>query len=427
VISCKSSYIKAVVAITVVLILGRELGSTKVQAAPTVFPTGVTIHNVEKAFGGFTMFNFMADKAVHLIDMEGNIVNTWVHPDGARFGPMARPLSGGRIMALFGTFQDRGVGIFDWNGNLEWQYFNEDWSLNHDFQAGSTYFGADILANDEVLILSKTEADFPNIATYTMRDEIIAKVNLDGETVWSWSTAEHYDELGISTKGKEEIFDGTNRYGDKVDIFHTNSVILLPGNKHGPSDSSFSKGNVLVSQRNTSKVFIIDQLSGSIVWSLDDCSLGNHAPIGQHHASMIPRGLLGEGNILLYDNGGKAGYPEKIRFFTRVMEVNPANCNIVWEYTAVSSDLRQNAFFSRTRGSVQRLPNGNTMISEPTWLRIFEVTDDGEIVWEYIHPKGDHTPSTSGEIHSYRAYRINPNWPLIERNPEPTGKKLFGW
>jgi len=34
----------------------------------------------------------------------------------------------------------------------------------------------------------------------------------------------------------------------------------------------------------------------------------------------------------------------------------------------------------------QRLPNGNTLITESTQGRIFEVTPENEIVWEYYNP-----------------------------------------
>ena len=37
-------------------------------------------------------------------------------------------------------------------------------------------------------------------------------------------------------------------------------------------------------------------------------------------------------------------------------------------------------------GNAQRLPNGNTLINEASIGRFFEVTRDGEIVWEYINP-----------------------------------------
>ena len=30
--------------------------------------------------------------------------------------------------------------------------------------------------------------------------------------------------------------------------------------------------------------------------------------IGQHHFHMIPKGLPGEGNLLVFDNGGEGGY-----------------------------------------------------------------------------------------------------------------------
>ena len=37
-------------------------------------------------------------------------------------------------------------------------------------------------------------------------------------------------------------------------------------------------------------------------------------------------------------------------------------------------------------GSAERLPNGNTFICESSSGRVFEVTSDCEVVWEYINP-----------------------------------------
>src|SRR5258706_14516162 len=37
-------------------------------------------------------------------------------------------------------------------------------------------------------------------------------------------------------------------------------------------------------------------------------------------------------------------------------------------------------------GNAQRLPNGNTLITESSFGRFFEVTKEGEIVWEYVNP-----------------------------------------
>ena len=43
-------------------------------------------------------------------------------------------------------------------------------------------------------------------------------------------------------------------------------------------------------------------------------------------------------------------------------------------------------FFSYDSASAQRLPNGNTFITEAAQGRFFEVTPELEIVWEYIIP-----------------------------------------
>jgi hypothetical protein len=60
--------------------------------------------------------------------------------------------------------------------------------------------------------------------------------------------------------------------------------------------------------------------------------------------------------------------------------------------------------------SAQRLPNGNTLITEGQGGdrgRVFEVNPDKEIVWDYYMPL---------KIHLYRAYRIPPDW--VPGNPE---------
>jgi hypothetical protein len=43
-------------------------------------------------------------------------------------------------------------------------------------------------------------------------------------------------------------------------------------------------------------------------------------------------------------------------------------------------------FYSSFISSARRLPNGNTLIDEGMNGRIFQVTNKGEIAWEYISP-----------------------------------------
>ena len=72
-------------------------------------------------------------------------------------------------------------------------------------------------------------------------------------------------------------------------------------------------------------------------------------------------------------------------------------------------------FYSPYISSAQRLENGNTLITEGSNGRIFEVTPDYEIVWEYISAyKNDR-----GSNMVYRAYRVPYNWvPQLEKPVE---------
>jgi hypothetical protein len=142
---------------------------------------------------------------------------------------------------------------------------------------------------------------------------------------------------------------------------------------------------------------------------------------------MIPDGLPGAGNILVFDNGGSAGYgllgtPNRMRLWSRVVEFNPITLSIIWKYSNIvgANKIEHHIkwrhpragpghhFYSVHISSAQRLPNGNTLITEGNNGRVFEVTYDAkEIVWDYL------SPTISHKI--YRAYRIPPEW--VPDNP----------
>jgi hypothetical protein len=89
-----------------------------------------------------------------------------------------------------------------------------------------------------------------------------------------------------------------------------------------------------------------------------------------------------------------------------VVEFEPLSNRTVWEYAG----RRDAPLRSRSCGSVQRLPNGNTLITESDNGRAFEVTADKTIVWEYI------SPHRAGERDEYIAtlfemIRLPPGFP----------------
>jgi hypothetical protein len=82
--------------------------------------------------------------------------------------------------------------------------------------------------------------------------------------------------------------------------------------------------------------------------------------------------VLENGNILVFDNGTQQ---------SRVIELEPQSQQIVWKYE------KGDGFFSRWGGGVQRLSNGNTLITNTNSGRAFEITPEGQTVWEFANPK----------------------------------------
>jgi hypothetical protein len=71
---------------------------------------------------------------------------------------------------------------------------------------------------------------------------------------------------------------------------------------------------------------------------------------------------------------------------SRVLEIDPVKQRVVWEYAGTDNDRPTWSFYSSFISSARRLPNGNTLIDEGMNGRVFQVTGDGEIVWEYVSP-----------------------------------------
>jgi outer membrane protein assembly factor BamB len=130
-------------------------------------------------------------------------------------------------------------------------------------------------------------------------------------------------------------------------------------------------GNVLASLRSVSAVIIISRETGEIIWHLDSTMLAQ-----QHCANELENG-----NILIFDNGAQRLHESAP--YSRVIEVERESKRIVWQYKDRSFPM---AFFTPFMGSAQRLRNGNTFIAEAAFGRMFEVTPEGKIVWEYINP-----------------------------------------
>lgn len=151
-----------------------------------------------------------------------------------------------------------------------------------------------------------------------------------------------------------------------IEYYHLNTIEILPETPLGKIDKRFQQGNHLICLRNTNTIFILDKNTKDVVWSWGPGVLDRpHMPT-----------MLDNGNILVYDNGTH-------RTYSRILEINPLDNHIIWEYKADPPET----FYSDIRGSNQRFSNGNTLICESETGRVFEVTPQGEIIWEFLNPE----------------------------------------
>jgi hypothetical protein len=152
-----------------------------------------------------------------------------------------------------------------------------------------------------------------------------------------------------------------NQRPEQADLFHTNSLVVLDGSLADRAPF-LRRGNVLISMRSLNCVVVVEPESGRIVWALTG------QWFAQHCARFLPNG-----HILLFDNLGS------MRRASRVLEIDPLTQEILWSFGGTSSD----DLFSETVGWVQRLPGGNTLITESNFGRVIEVTPEDRVVWEY--------------------------------------------
>ena len=445
---------------------------SSIWAYPSVYPTGTTIYDPEKAWNGFVVFGLPSNQGAVLIDMNGNEVRRW---DGVNVEPgPVRILPGGYIVGgatqREGHQEAKALVQLDWDGNEVWRFdrleevffkeapadeedSKEDeeaaedkgetlWSArqHHDWQREGDpvgYYSPEAeprTADGRTLILAHQTVTNIAVSDKTLGDDYVYEVSWDGEILWDWLASDHVDEMGLS-EDMRNIIHRANDFNEgrgSFDWLHVNAMAYVGPNKwYDEGDERFNPENIMLSIRRPNVIAIVDR-SGSIVWRIGpDYRLSEawskiEQMIGHHHPHIIPKGLPGAGNLLVFDNGGVSGYgfanpaaPDGVRAVrrpnSRVVEINPVTYEKVWEYSVRGSESFR--FFSTYVSAAQRLPNGNTMITEGADGRLFEVTSEGNIVWEYINPFLDEDSTNRNTV--YRAYRVPYDWvPQLDKPEE---------
>lgn len=425
------------------------LGPAVSQAETLRTVTGLSYWDRERAYEGYTLFGAQGNATTYLLDMEGNVVHSWPISGNPRLldngNLFARDSDGfheldwdGNIVWSYRETRPNYMPHHDFVrgynpklGEMTTFYIaNRDVSQEECISLGCDpahdYTGAQIDSIVEVDMNGEIVWEW-RFVDHLVQDRYPSKANFVGE---GKTIADYPGRLNVNLPGRPVRRDWLHfnavDYNSELDQVIFNSV--------GGEVYIVDHGNTFVPGDPEASIALAAGPAGDLLWRFGDPALygqgdppsfnegrtrsspGHKQIGGVHDIQWIDDGLPGAGNLLLFNNGQLmfARMPQSY-----VYEINPyldANGNdtgeyvnppdagyylwesdnyfythklpklfsnqIVWMYGSRSG---QN-FFSHIGSGAQRLPNGNTLICSDTEGHIFEVTAEGDLVWEYISP-----------------------------------------
>lgn len=412
------------------------------------------LHKTDAAFEGYTLFAPLMSNQTYLIDADGQVVKQWDFDEATSQEPYL--LENGNLLyqtnaespmlPLFGQAGGVAGGLreYTWDGELVWSfdYAGDTYQQHHDIE---------LLPNGNILLLAWEVIEKEEALAAGMRPDMIPEgdtvwpdhiVEIDprtNEVVWKWRV---WDHLIQDTDPDLPNYGVVAEHPERIDINFADEQTLGDW-QHGNSiDYNPELDQIVLSIRNFSEIWIIDHsttieeaagssggrsgMGGDLLYRWGNpAAYQTETTEGQqlyyqHDAQWIDPGHPGEGNLLIFNNGGDA----TDHAYSTVLEIIPplrpdgtyerdgsayADSEIVWKFVGDPPE----SLFAAYVSSAQRLPNGNTMIAYGTSGRLLEVDAAGEIVWDYVSPfKGaleDSWYFSSTAL--FRARRYAPDYP----------------
>ncbi len=358
----------------------------------------VTVDRPE-AWRGLNLYVSGHAPEARLIDMEGHLLHRWSYPleklrpevfeDPAtrdqfrklEYFRRARLLPDGKLLAIF-----EGLGLveLDAQSHLVWAY------------RGGAHHDLDVAPDGRIFVLDREGTTLPWLDPDhgVLEDEITVLSPDDGHVL---------DKISIPEAFRSSLYAPLlERRGPPPDVFHTNTLEILDGSLADRSPA-FRRGNLLISVLQLDTVAVVDPRSRKVVWAETGPWRKQHQPT-----------VLANGHLLVFDNTGPGG--ER----SRVLELDPFSQQVFWHYGGdPGTDL-----YSQTLGTAQRLPNGDTLITESENGRALEVDRDGRTVWQFLSP---HRVGAHGELVAvlFEMVRLPPDFPFrgsaAEKSAEAAG------
>jgi len=376
-----------------------------------------------EASPGYTLFAPMGNKTTYLINNCGQKVHSWT----STYSPAmsAYLLEDGSLLrtrSMNNTYftaggTGGGIELLDWDGNIIWEYTISSVSecQHHDIEP---------LPNGNILVIvwdKKTPletglAGRTNPVGDLWSEKIIEikpdLVNGGGSIVWEWKVWDHLVQDIDSTKAN---YGTVANSPERINLNYNGGMAIDMDWLHFNSiDYNSDLDQIIISCHKTNEVWIIDHSTstneaagtsggksgkgGDLLFRWGNPSAYKRGVVidqklfRQHDAQWIDADMPGAGSIMVFNNqaGGLDKY-STVNIITPPIDENGyyelsgtrfGPSDFSWTYQApTASD-----FFSTNISGASRLANGNTLICEGTNGRLFEVKEDGAIVWEYVSP-----------------------------------------
>jgi hypothetical protein len=407
------------------------------ETPPLPKKVGVLL-NDSRAFPGYNLIN-PGRKQTYLFDNEGRVVHTWTseYSSGAAVylsenGHLFRPAeAANRNRAFQGPAAGGRIQEFDWDGNLLWdfEYHNDKRLPHHD---------AIKLPNGNALLICWEMIDEKEAIAQGRRPETVKDSHLQpdclveikptgkktGEIVWEWRSWDHLiQDLDKTRPNYGQIAEHPERF----------NVNYIPGEEDPPKKDQRPRKNpdwmhvnavaynadldqIVLSSPSFCEIWIIDHgttteeakghtggrwgKGGDILYRWGNPRASRNGTnldqrlFGQHNIQWIPKGMSGEGHLLVFNNGG-GRKPEEYSSVDEFVPPTDEDGNYIrpkrgsfgpdkplWSYSAPN----KKDFYSWFISGAQRLSNGNTLINSGANGVVFEVTPEKETVWKFSNP-----------------------------------------
>jgi hypothetical protein len=342
--------------------------------------TGVTVFDETRAYRGFNLYTSAHGPQAILMRMNGSKIHVWeldrddvwkqladrYRRSPRRYFRRAHLYEDGDLLVIY---EYTGIVRMDRQSRLQWSYLGFN---HHDMfvdEEGIIYtLGRDVdLDGSHAPVLGAEPPERRYVHGRWVYDENITVLDSKGELLERISLIDCLENSQYAFL-LERV--GEFREDEPVDLLHANTVEVFDG-RHESLSPFYKKGNVLTSFRNLSAIAIIDMEQRKMVWAMDDAFLFQHDPR-----------MLENGRMMIFDNYSGGRTPADSFFVSSVIEFDPFTRERFWSYTGDTKKL----FFSSLMGTSQPLPNGNVLITESDYGRVFEITREGDIVWQFSNP-----------------------------------------